>query len=330
MNPLRLAAAGLAFAAACCARAPGADAVKPDRDFEIRVTDDPPVPFPVRRFSVRQTNAVYFRGRYYAYVDVVPWDNPYHPNSYDTTIHVYSSDDGLHWRYEREALSRGARGAWDAGGVATPGACVVGDQVWLAYSGRQFRYGGGHRYIGLAQSADPLGPFKRRGEPLLTADGHLDDPQLVVDPRDACRVQLYYRLADPREGYLILCVETRDAGARWSAPRVILRCEGNVRARETLDAKWIDGRLVLALIEHFHRGPMKVAFYVSTDGERFEPCRKKYLNDYLHLPLRFAYGPNFTFIPGPGGRVDKIALAGFLDAEGHYTQWVYRLAGRPK
>jgi len=40
-----------------------------------------------------------------------------------------------------------------------------------------------------------------------------------------------------------------------------------------------------------------------------------------------AVGAIMRFIPGPGGRVDKIALAGFLDAEGHYTQWVYRLAG---
>ena len=299
---------------------------EPDMAFEIRIADDPPVALPTSRFSVRQMNAIHFKGRYYAYKDVVPWDSPHHPDTYHTSVHAYSSDDGLHWGYEGEVLPIGRPGEWDAGGVATPGACVAEGQVLLAYSGREREDGSGRRSIGLAVSADPLGPFARRPAPILTAEGHLDDPLLVTEPGSGGRVLLYHRLADPRGVYTIRLAESEDAGKTWGTPTVVLSCHGDIRAMETLDAKWFGERLVLAQVEHFREGrPMKVALYVSSDGRSFTACRRKYLNDYLSVPLRFAFGPIVTFIPEADGRIEKIALSGYADGAGHYTQWVYRL-----
>ncbi len=307
---------------------PCALAAAPDPSFQIRVTDDPPVRFPVNRFSVRQTAAIYFAGRHYAYCDVVPWDNPRHPNSYNTSIHAYSSDDGLHWRYEREVLPKGKPGEWDHGGVATPSACVAGGKILLAYSGRQRADGGGERSLGLAEASHPLSPFEKKRAPMLKAQGHLDDPQLVTWPGDDAHVLLYFRWAAGANDYRIQLAESKDAGKTWSDPVTVLQSHDAIRAMETVDAKWIDGQLILAQIEHFHKGPHKVALYASLDGRSFVPCRKKYINDYLKLPMQFAFGPNLAFIPEADGRIGKIALAGFTDAAGHYTQFVYRLRGK--
>jgi len=305
------------------------EATVPNDAFEIRVADEAPVPFPVDRFSVRQMNAIHFAGRYYAYADVVPWDNPHHPNTYNTSIHAYSSDDGLRWRYEGEVLPKGEPGDWDAGGVATPGVCVSNGKILLAYSGRERQDGGGQRSIGLAGATEPLGPFTKRPKPILTAHGHLDDPLLLPWSGDDRRVLLYFRWAAGQHGYRSQLAESHDAGETWGKPTTVLHSHGDVRAMETLDAKWIDGQIILAQLEHFHRGPHKVALYASSDGRVFVPCRKKYLNDYLKLPLRLAYGPILTFIPNADGRIEHIGLTALTDTAGHYTQFVCRLRLAP-
>ncbi len=317
-------------ALACCVRtavflatAASVGAGAADESFEIRLDDTPPVRLPVHGFSVRQMNAVNVNGRYWAYVDVVPWDSPFHPNTYSTSVHAYESADGRSWDYRGEVLPRGGTGAWDAGGVATPTACVTGGRILVAYSGRGRPDGAGPRSIGLAAATTPSGPFVRRTDPIVSETGQLDDPILVAVPGEEGRVLLYYRRADPRGRYTVSLCESRDGGRTWTPPEVVLRATGDVRAIEPLDGKWIGGRLVFAQVEHFQKGGMKTALYVSPDGRIFSPCRRKYLNDWLRVPVRFAFGPILTFVPDADGAVRTIGLCGFMDGAGHYTHWFF-------
>ena len=57
------------------------------RDISISLAEGTPVPLPTSDFSVRQISGFWRKGNYYVYADVVPWSNPYHPDTYDTSIH---------------------------------------------------------------------------------------------------------------------------------------------------------------------------------------------------------------------------------------------------
>lgn len=72
---------------------------------------------PVYGFCVRKPAAVFAENRYWIYADVIPWDNPYWPDTYDTSIHAFSSPDCREWEYHGEVVGHKEVGAWDYGGV---------------------------------------------------------------------------------------------------------------------------------------------------------------------------------------------------------------------
>ena len=88
----------------------------PDVNFRISVLSKEPVPIPTERFSVRQNSAIWCDGYYYLYADVIPWDNPYHPDSYDTSIHLFKSANAENWEYHGEVIGKGKPGEWTANG----------------------------------------------------------------------------------------------------------------------------------------------------------------------------------------------------------------------
>ena len=324
-----------------------------NENFRITILDGAPTPIPTgdgaARFSVRQNSAIWFDGTYYLYADVVPWDNPFHPDTYDTSLHLFTSADAERWEYEGEVIGKGGEGSWTAAGIATPGACVFGGRVWLAYSVRGNPDGSGHRFLGISVADDPRGPFRELPQLRVIPDDVdytrervfllLDDPQLVGCKADGSgpgdeRLHLYYRRSlndfTPRDhGGRALRLEydirTRHvvdvADGVWSEPHPILHASpGGII--ETADARWIDGRLVMVVLGY---GEGEMAIYVSADGRDFVPAEPHLLETYLDIFMEAACFRLPGFIPDADGRARHLTTPGDIDDEGHYTQWVFRI-----
>ena len=213
--------------------------------------------------SLRQMTGIAWGGRQYAYADYIPFDAIHYPDSYNSTIHAYSSGGNCSdWVHHGPVLLQGCGSCWDAGGVATPSAAVVDGRILLSYSGRHHTLppkGGaphGTRGIGLATALHPLGPFLRRPAPLAMHDGFSDDPQLVVLPAaptaaGRSMVWLYHRLSASAEvagcGGTNRCVRlltSEDGGEHFTAAahNVCLRDQHGTCLQDTaepLEAKLI-------------------------------------------------------------------------------------------
>ena len=319
----------------CLAQAAATARPGPDTDFRIAMDGGRPVPLPTDEFSVRQVNALRHAGKYYLYGDIIRWSNPKHPDSYGSSIGVFSSTDGRGWDYHGEVVSAGDEGQWDYGGVATPGVCELRGRFYVAYSGRQKRNGLGRRLLGLAAADGPLGPFHKAGAPIFPLEGHpqddpcFDDPCLITRPGDD-RMWLYYRHARWRNrtreayDYTIRLRTSIDSGRTWSEPTVVLR-PGKSGVLETIEAKWIEGQFVLFVLDYAEGA--KAALYVSRDGLHFERCRQRHVED--GEGMRFTMGTVCTRLPGlipdEGGQCRLMNAAGVTDAAGHFTQWIYRV-----
>jgi hypothetical protein len=319
------------------------------------VADCEPVPLPTAgagegpaRFSVRQNSAIWFDGTYYLYADVVPWDNPFHPDTYDTSIHLFTSADAEEWKYEGEVLPKGPAGSWTAAGIATPGACVFGNQIYLSYSVRGNADGSGHRFIGIAVADDPRGPFRELPQLRLIPDDVdysrdrvfllLDDPQLVASNAAGTgpgeeRLDLYYRrsLNDfaPRDHggnavrleYDIRTRQIVDIAKGWGDPHILIPAvSGGIV--ETADVRWIGQRLVMIVLGY---GEGEMAIYLSNEGRTFVPAEPHLLEKYLDIFMPAACFRLPGFIQGPDGVVSHMTTPGDIDDEGHYTQWVFRI-----
>jgi hypothetical protein len=281
------------------------------------------VPWPRGEYSIRQTNCVHADQRHWCYADIVPYDAAGYPNTYNTSIHLFSSPDPLGpWRYESHALPKGAAGAWDAGGVATPGVALADGTVVLVYSGRQFADGSGRRSIGLATAPHPTAPFTRRAPFNWTVEdgAQSDDPQLVRHPSGRL-ILLHRRTAYSSGGaYTVLRAEL-SSGANvsasgttgWSAPLVVLSGDATVRAREPFDAKWLgnasSGRLVF-VTDQFWREPgrgVAVAAFVSAspNATGLCPAAPPLLSE--PVPRPFA-GPNWSLIQRADGAITHALL----------------------
>jgi glycosyl hydrolase family 43 len=321
----------------------------PDVEFRISVTGGKPVPLPTDRFSIRQNSAIWFGGSYYLYADVIPWNNPYHPASYDTSIHLFRSADAEHWEYLGEVIGKGRPGQWTANGIATPGACLFNGRIYVAYSVRGNRDGSGHRFIGVSVADHPTGPFRELPELRIVPGGVdysrssptllLDDPCLVgcngsgTGPGDE-RLSIYYRrslndFGDSEERgraleYGIHSRSVADLGGGWSDPHPVLAAsEGKVV--EVAEARWINGRLVLIILG-YSEGEMNV--YVSSDSLAFIPAVPHRLESYLDIFMPAACFRLPGLIQDPDGQVRHLTTPGDIDDQGHYTQWVYQIACR--
>ena len=167
----------------------------------------------------------------------------------------------------------------------------------------------------------------------------LDDPQLVCSnvegtgPGDD-RLYLYYRRSlndftgkdqggraraleyDIRTNY----VTDFDRGL-WSPPHQIVNAlTGGVV--ETVDARWLDGRLVMIVLG-YDNGEM--GMYISEDSCLFVPADPPLLESYLDIFMDAACFRLPGFIPDGDGQVTHMTTPGDIDDEGHYTQWVFRI-----
>jgi len=317
-----------------------------DTDFSISVIDRIAVPIPTDRFSVRKTSAVWFEGRYYLYADVIPWDNPHHPDSYDTAIHLFSSDDAEQWRHHGEVIGKDAAGEWTASGVATPGACVFDGKVCVAYSVRGNSDGSGHRFIGVSMADHPAGPFREVSSLRIVPDdvdyAHTDPMLLLDDPCPvACnadrtgpgdeRLDIFYRRSlnrntrGPDHGtaleYDIRHRSASDSDGSWGSPHTVVTAHpGDVV--ETADVRWINESLVMIVLS-YTQGEMAV--YLSQDGTDFVPASPHLLESYLDIFMPAACFRLPGLIPDADGYVRHLTTPGDIDERGHYTQWVFRV-----
>ncbi|NQU43306.1 family 43 glycosylhydrolase, partial [bacterium] len=283
---------------------------------------------------------------YYLYADVIPWDHPYHPDSYDTSIHLFRSTNAENWEYRGEVIDKGAPGEWTASGIATPGACLFDGRVYVAYSVRGNRDGSGHRFIGVSVADDPAGPFREVPELRIVPGGVdyskisptllLDDPCLVGCNADGSgpgdeMLGIYYRqslndYSDPKNrgralDYGIRCKFSVDIREGWSDSQLVLAAKDG-KVVEAADARWIDGRLVMIVLG-YSEGEMSI--YVSSDSRNFVPAVPHLLESYLDIFMPAACFRLPGFIPDADGRVRHMTTPGDIDDEGHYTQWVYRI-----
>lgn len=85
-----------------------------------------------------------------------------HP--YASTIYYATSEDGLNWDDQGQALTKGPDGAWDSYGVITPYVAVANNKYYLFYTGTGdpiFRDDLTPRHIGIAVSNSPHGPWSK-------------------------------------------------------------------------------------------------------------------------------------------------------------------------
>ena len=239
---------------------------------------------PLNQFCVRKVSAVFAKGRHWIYADVIPWSSPSWPHTKGTSIHAFSSPDCKNWTWHGEMIALGAEGQWDRCGVATPGAIVHNDRVYIFYNGQELPEGKGHRDAGMAISDDPAGPFIKNPEPILTSEGQLDDfcPILSADGKG---IDLYFRLAmhhQPPPNYSICLVNSSDGGKTWSKPVTVLHSDNEIRAYETAEVKRIGGQVLMSCFEHRpHDYRVKTSLMISSDGCHFEPCKDRHLDDHL-------------------------------------------------
>jgi predicted GH43/DUF377 family glycosyl hydrolase len=124
-------------------------------------------------------------------------------HGFTATVYHATSEDGVEWTEQGEAIGRGGSGAFDECGVFTPTVLAAEDRYYLYYTAMPDRW---RQYpqttrgaIGVAVADSPSGPWtKHDGNPVLECS---DDPDafdsLRVDdacivPRDG-RYWLYYK-----------------------------------------------------------------------------------------------------------------------------------------
>eukprot|EP00947_MAST-08B_sp_MAST-8B-sp1_P000881 g881.t1 len=115
----------------------------------------------------------------YAVADIVNYSDPFYPDSYSSEIGIFSSADGrTGWQYHGIIVPRGRPGAWDGGGVASPGAAAVPATddghpagVVVGYAAEHSPSGGINRGIGVARAPHPLGPYTKDPVPVASPTG---------------------------------------------------------------------------------------------------------------------------------------------------------------
>jgi len=106
-------------------------------------------------------------------------------------------------------------------------------------------------------------------------------------------------------------------------PSRLILAAGEGKVVEAADARWIDGQLVLIILGY---GEGEMAVYLSADSHTFAPAAPHLLENYLDIFMPAACFRLPGFIPGPDGVVRHMTTPGDIDDQGHYTQWVYRVA----
>jgi Glycosyl hydrolases family 32 N-terminal domain len=292
-------------------------------------TDGGKVFLPTDNFCVRKPAAIFADGKYWIYADVVPWSNPHWPDTYDTSIHAFSSCDCRKWEYHGEVIAHQEANSWDLGGVATPGAVVLNDHVHIFYSGREKIDADGIRQIGMAVADNPLGPFIKTAKPVIVPvhpETHLDDPIPILS-ENGKEIDLYFRQAehqlDPSQ-YSIRLSKSTNSGTNYSKSIPVLKSNANIRACETAEVVRIGKQVLLSTFDHLQNGSCKTAFRLSENGIDFKNCKNLYLDDHLccgwDIPSCML---QIVLIPDVDGKCRHLGITRPVDNKGHYNLGIY-------
>ncbi len=234
------------------------------RKFSVELRADSPT----GEASIREHSIVWHpvKKKYYLLADVVPLKSPYHPNTYETEIHLWSSLDLTEWRYHGVAVKKGAqKNAYDAHGVASPaGAIFMNGKIYVPFSARRTRQFT-RRNIGLAWSGDDPEqvPWTKSKSPISDLEGEDDDPALMIRPGDS-QLCLYHRRTGPG-GYRVVWTssETPEISESWPTAKPVTSRPESVRAQELTGAFHAGKQCHLLIIEHLRKGGIKIAHLIS-------------------------------------------------------------------
>ncbi|QDT45647.1 Glycosyl hydrolases family 43 [Gimesia alba] len=218
--------------------------------------------------SLREHTIVWHpaKRKYYLLTDVISLNSKYHPNTYESEIHLFSSKDLSNWHYHGVAIRKGSTTeAYDLHGVASPVAATLKDgKILCPFSARRTEKFT-RRSVGLAYSNnDPEQiPWNKTEQPISDLVGEDDDTALVSDA--TCdQFHLYHRTAGPN-GYQIIHRTSSDPMQfdSWSNAVVVAPPPKTVRAQELTGATFVEGAYHLFVIEHFFKGGAQIAHLVS-------------------------------------------------------------------
>ncbi len=259
-----------------------------------------PADSPVGQASIREHAIAWHPGkaRYYLVADVIPLGSPHHPNTYDTELHLWSSEDLADWAYVGLAVPKGTEEqCYDGYGAASPAGMALFDgRLYVPFSARKTA-AFTKRGVGLAWSgSDPeVVPWRKTVVPVSDLPGEDDDPAVVVIPGDQ-RLHLYHRTTG-EGGYRV--VHTASAMPRepdsWPRATDVTQRPPGVRAQELTGTAVVDGKVHLFVIEQGEGVTgIQIAHLCSeTPDEPFLPVHpgKRYLS---HQPKDLAFGGHFT------------------------------------
>lgn len=284
---------GAVVASSAESYAPAGLRYDPARTFAVEL----PANAPTGEASIREHAIAWHPGthKYYLVADVVPLSHPHHPNTYDTDLHLWSSFNLAVWTYHGVVVPKGIPGqTYDGHGVASPaGMTCFNGKLYVAFSARKTTTYT-ERSIGLAWSGDDPErlPWTKTLQPISDLPGEDDDSGLVAIPGDD-RLHLYHRATG---GYRIVHTASRtpEAPNSWPPAKDVTQRPGGVRAQELTGVVWVDGAVHLFVIEHFEKGPLRIAHVQSRQPEAmFEPVdpRRRYIEPQ---PRNLAYGGHLT------------------------------------
>lgn len=267
------------------------------RNFKVELTSD----LPTGEASIREHAIVWHpvKQKFYLIADVVPLKSRFHPNTYETEIHLWSSIDLTKWHYVGVAIEKGMpENSYDGYGVASPaGAAFLNGKIYVPFSARRTKKFT-QRGIGLAWSgSNPEQiPWTKSNKPISDLEGEDDDPALMKIPGEK-RLHLYHRRTGPG-GYRIVHTtsETPENPETWPAAKPATSRPDEIRAQELTGAFFANDKCHLLIIEHFKAGGIKIAHLVSkkTEGP-FLPLEgaNRYLSPESQ-PKKLAYSGHIT------------------------------------
>ena len=160
---------------------------------------------------------------------------------------MFSSPDGrTGWAYHGIVVPRSAPGAWDGGGIASPGAAVAADgSVIVGHAGENSPGGGINRGIGVAVASHPLGPFVKESTPIASpkticgGKGRCDDVIMQSRP-DGVHIYHSVKGGCTPPGCGIRHRVSTDNGRSWSNSTLVLSAtlQPGHEPAESIAGKW--------------------------------------------------------------------------------------------
>jgi hypothetical protein len=273
---------------------------------------------PVGEASIREHAVAWHPAKlkYYLVADVIRLNSPHHPNTYDTELHLWASEDLVSWTYIGLAVPKGTPDeSYDGYGVASPaGMALVGERLYVPFSARRTA-AFTERAIGLAWSgSDPeVVPWTKSAAPVSKCRGEDDDPAVLLIPGDD-RLHLYHRTTG-EGGYRIVHTASatpQDPGS-WPKATDVTRRPAGVRAQELTGAVFLGGAVHLFVIEQGDgvKG-VQIAHLSSPEPDEYFQAAQPRARYLQGQPRTTAFGGHFTPVMKDG----KLAAASWTVRQG--------------